>query len=574
MRYTARKILTLLVTMLVVSLLTFAAFDMISGDPAATLLGTQATPEKVEALRTEMGLNRPMLVRYGEWLAGFFTGNLGVSFQYRQPVQALLGPKMLVTLCLSLVSFVLIVVVSLPLGLLSANGKLEGLHTFLNQFCMAVPPFFTGILISWCFGIFLRVFVPGDFPGLDRNLGKSLVYLFFAAVSIAIPRVAMTVRMLRSTVISEMNKPYVRTAIAGAVGPCVEKLSGAHRHVFGTDHGGDRGGQHRGGAGVLCSWTGADAGGLHFQSGLPCGGGHRGDPGLLGGAFRHSGGSGQSLHRPPDGRDRQMKKRNPYLTAGLVMTGILTALIVMGVFWTPYDPNAMAAGPKLTGPSLAHLMGTDSFGRDIFSRVLKGAGTTYGIALCTVAVGAVCGTVLGAVTGYFGGIVDDVLMRLGDVLTAFPSILLALVVISLLGPGKTGNVILALGLVFIPSFARMARGTYAGLREVNYVKSARLMGASSSRILWRHILPNTWSVLLPALTIGFNNAVLAEASMSYLCIGVTPPDASLGYMLSESQGMFMSAPWYALGTGLTLVWMVFGVGLIGEGLQRRGGGEV
>ena len=248
-----------------------------------------------------------------------------------------------------------------------------------------------------------------------------------------------------------------------------------------------------------------------------------------------------------------MKKRNPYLTVGLVMTGILTALIVLGFFWTPYDPNAMAAGPKLTGPSLAHLMGTDSFGRDIFSRVLKGAGTTYGIALCTVAVGAVCGTVLGAVTGYFGGIVDDVLMRLGDVLTAFPSILLALVVIS---------------------FARMARGTYAGLREVNYVKSARLMGASSSRILWRHILPNTWSVLLPALTIGFNNAVLAEASMSYLCIGVTPPDASLGYMLSESQGMFMSAPWYALGTGLTLVWMVFGVGLIGEGLQRRGGGEV
>ena len=236
-----------------------------------------------------------------------------------------------------------------------------------------------------------------------------------------------------------------------------------------------------------------------------------------------------------------MKKRNPYLTVGLVMTGILTALIVLGFFWTPYDPNAMAAGPKLTGPSLAHLMGTDSFGRDIFSRVLKGAGTTYGIALCTVAVGAVCGTVLGAVTGYFGGIVDDVLMRLGDVLTAFPSILLALVVISLLGPGKTRNVILALGLVFIPSFARMARGTYAGLREVNYVKSARLMGASSSRILWRHILPNTWSVLLPALTIGFNNAVLAEASMSYLCIGVTPPDASLGYSLGESGHVYERA---------------------------------
>ena len=267
-----------------------------------------------------------------------------------------------------------------------------------------------------------------------------------------------------------------------------------------------------------------------------------------------------------------MKKRNPYLTAGLILTGVLTGVIILGFFWTPYDPNAMAAGPKLAAPSLAHLMGTDSFGRDIFSRVLKGAGTTFCIALATVAICSVCGVALGAVTGYFGGLADDILMRLGDVLTAFPSILLALVVISLLGPGKTENVIIALGLVFIPSFARVTRGAYAGLRDVNYVKSARLMGASSGRILWRHILPNTASVLLPALTIGFNNAVLAEASMSYLCIGVTPPDASLGYMLSEAQGMFLSAPWYAIGTGLTLVWMVFGVGLIGEGLQRRRGG--
>ena len=162
-----------------------------------------------------------------------------------------------------------------------------------------------------------------------------------------------------------------------------------------------------------------------------------------------------------------MKKRNSYLAVGLVMTGILTALIVLGFFWTPYDPNAMAAGPKLTGPSLAHLMGTDSFGRDIFSRVLKGAGTTYGIALCTVAVGAVCGTVLGAVTGYFGGIADDVLMRLGDVLTAFPSILLALVVISLLGPGKTGNVIIALGYLRRTAGGQLCkkRPTHGGIQQ-------------------------------------------------------------------------------------------------------------
>ena len=229
------------------------------------------------------------------------------------------------------------------------------------------------------------------------------------------------------------------------------------------------------------------------------------------------------------------------------------------------------AGPKLQGPTWQHLMGTDKFGRDIFSRVLRGAGSTFTIAAAVVAIGAVFGTAVGALTGYFGGVVDEVLMRLNDALTAFPSILLALVIISILGPGSKCNVILALGLVFIPSFARVTRTAFAALRDVNYVKSVRLMGASNRRILLVHILPNTMSVLLPAITIGFNNAVLAEASMSFLGIGVTPPDASLGYMLSEAQGMFIAAPWYALGTGITIVLLVFGVGLIGEGLQRRNG---
>ena len=266
-----------------------------------------------------------------------------------------------------------------------------------------------------------------------------------------------------------------------------------------------------------------------------------------------------------------MKKTrmNGYLKVGLTLTCVLAALILLGFFWTPYDPNAMMAGPKLQGPTWQHLMGTDKFGRDIFSRVLQGAGTTFTIAVCTVAIGAVCGTAVGALTGYFGGVVDEALMRLNDALTAFPSILLALVVISILGPGNKYNVVLALGLVFIPSFARVTRTAFASRLDVNYVKSVRLMGASSGRILLVHILPNTVQVLLPAITIGFNNAVLAEASMSFLGIGVTPPDASLGYMLSEAQGMFIAAPWYAVGTGLTIVLLVFSVGLIGEGLQRQ-----
>lgn len=260
---------------------------------------------------------------------------------------------------------------------------------------------------------------------------------------------------------------------------------------------------------------------------------------------------------------------NGWLWVGLLLTGALLALIVVGFFWTPYDPSAMSGSEKLLAPSLRHLMGTDNFGRDIFSRVMKGAGMTLVIALGTIAIGGVCGTVIGALTGYFGGRVDAVLMRMNDALTAFPSILLGLVFVSILGPGSL-NVIFALGIVFIPSFARVTRTAFASVRDANYVKSARLMGAGSGRILLVHLLPNILPVLLPALTIGFNNAVLAEASMSYLGIGSM---TSLGYLLSSAQSMLYKAPWYALGIGLTIVALIFGVGLIGEGLQRQNGGQ-
>lgn len=260
---------------------------------------------------------------------------------------------------------------------------------------------------------------------------------------------------------------------------------------------------------------------------------------------------------------------NGWLRAGLLLTGILLALIVLGFFWTPYDPSAMSGSEKLLAPSVRHLMGTDNFGRDIFSRVMKGAGMTLVIALCTVVIGGTCGTVIGALTGYFGGRMDAILMRFNDAMTAFPSILLGLVFVSVLGSGSF-NVILALGVVFIPSFARVTRSAFASVRDANYVKSARLMGAGNGRILLVHLLPNILPVLLPALTIGFNNAVLAEASMSYLGIGSM---TSLGYMLSNAQSMLYRAPWYALSTGLTIVLMIFGVGLIGEGLQRRNGGQ-
>lgn len=217
LRYCLRRLLLLLVTMLLVSLLTYLAFELVSGDPARTMLGTEATEEQVQALRHEMGLDRPFTERYFRWLGGFFSGDLGISYSYRQPVWGLINEKLELTLLLSLISFVLITVISIPLGVFSYRftGTFAGWpRTVLNQLCMALPPFFTGILVSWGFGIVLKVFTPGDFPGLRNDVSGSLRHLFFGAVCLSIPRIAMTVRMMRATVISEMNKAYVRTAIS------------------------------------------------------------------------------------------------------------------------------------------------------------------------------------------------------------------------------------------------------------------------------------------------------------------------------------------------------------------------
>ena len=263
-----------------------------------------------------------------------------------------------------------------------------------------------------------------------------------------------------------------------------------------------------------------------------------------------------------------MKKRNWNLRIGCCITGVLVLMIIVGIFWTPYEPNAMSSADKQMAPCLAHLFGTDQFGRDIFSRVLEGGRTSLFIAVCTVAIGAGVGIVVGSLTGYFGGWLDEVLMRLNDSVAAFPSILLALVCVSVFGSGKY-KIILTLGILFIPSFARIVRGEFVKERNRDYVEIAKIMGAGPFRILFAHILPNVKTVLMSSMAIGFNNAVLAEASMSYLSMGVQPPDASLGRMLSESQSALFTTPWYAICTGTFLVLLILGISLVGQGLQER-----
>ncbi len=259
-------------------------------------------------------------------------------------------------------------------------------------------------------------------------------------------------------------------------------------------------------------------------------------------------------------------KLNKNLIIGLIMLSIVIIILLVGIVYTPYMPDAMNGREKNMPPSLSHIFGTDNFGRDIFSRIMEGIKVTFLVAISTVFIGVFFGIIIGALTGYFGGIIDEVVMRINDGIIAFPSILLALVIICVLGTGKY-NIVLALGITFIPSFVRVVRSEVKTLKERDFVRSAKVQGAGNLRIIFFHIMPNTMPIILSSIVIGFNNAVLAEASMSYLGLGIQPPNASLGRMLFESQTYLFSSPWYALSVGTVIVFMILSFNIIHDGIK-------
>lgn len=215
MKYVVKKLAALMITLIIVSFLAFLAFDVIPGDPAISRLGTQATPEKVEALREEMGLNEPLVVRYVFWLIHFVQGDMGTSYSYQMPVSEMIADKIPITLTLTLMAFVIMIVISIPLGIFSAKhagSRLDRLIYALNQFTMAVPPFFAGILLTYVFGLVLRWFTPGGFVSYQVNFGAFMLYLIFPAIAIALPKSAMTAKLLRSSVMEQASLDYTRTA--------------------------------------------------------------------------------------------------------------------------------------------------------------------------------------------------------------------------------------------------------------------------------------------------------------------------------------------------------------------------
>jgi len=283
--------------------------------------------------------------------------------------------------------------------------------------------------------------------------------------------------------------------------------------------------------------------------------------------------TGESTGREParEGTSRTQVVVRTILADRLALTGLLGLSVILvgallGPVVSPYDPTETNMVAMLQGPSLEHPLGTDRYGRDILTRILIGARTSLLVAFVGVGIATGIGVPLGAIAGYYERLVGEGIMRAADIVFSFPALLLALALVTILGQSKF-NVVIAIGLVYWPVFARITRGSVLSVKEEDFVQASRAIGESDGRIIFSEILPNVMAPVIVQATISLAVAVLVESALSFLGLGVPPPDPSWGRMLSASRGFMTDAPWWVLAPGGAIVFTVLSFNFVGDALR-------
>jgi peptide/nickel transport system permease protein len=258
--------------------------------------------------------------------------------------------------------------------------------------------------------------------------------------------------------------------------------------------------------------------------------------------------------------------RDKAAMAGLTVIVVLVLVAIFAPALTPYPPNDQSFRIKLQAPSAEHLFGTDEFGRDIFSRVLVGTRVALRVGLLPVAAAMAVGVAIGLLAGYYGAVLDQVTMRLIDVLLAFPWLLLAIGIMAILGPGIE-NVIIAVTIVYVPAFARIVRASVLSIKAKEYVEAARAIGQPDWRIMLRHVLPNAWAPIIVLATLSIGQAIIYAAGLSFIGLGTQPPAADWGVMLASGREYLRDGPWLGTFPGLAILITVLAFNLLGDGLR-------
>lgn len=262
---------------------------------------------------------------------------------------------------------------------------------------------------------------------------------------------------------------------------------------------------------------------------------------------------------------RFAKWKNPIGIAGAIIVGLNVLVALVGRFVWTTDPNELV-DVRLQDPSWAHPMGTDELGRDMLARIIHGAQVSLQVGLISVSIALVLGVAIGLTSGFFGGKVDALLMRIVDLMFALPGLVLAIVIAGLLGPNRR-NAMIAIGIIITPAFARVVRGAVLEVMGFPFVESARALGSSHARIMARHVLPNIAAPVIVLVTVYLSTAILSEAALSFLGLGTQPPEASWGGMLSSARSYLEVNPWLSIFPGLAIMVVVLGFNFLGDGLR-------
>ena len=598
--FLAKRFATFVATLFGTTVITFLALEILPGDPARVILGVEAPESAVQALREQLGLDRPALDRYLDWVGGLATGNLADSYTYSVPVDELLAARLEITVPLALLAMALSVAMAMVLGVFAAahhNRRGDVAVMGVSQLGISVPNFWLALLLILLFAVHLRWFSAGGFPGWDAGVGPALKSLLLPALALATVQGAILTRFTRSAVLETMREDYVRTARAkgltrgqtlrrhvlrNAMIPIVTvmglqfanllagtivvenvfALPGVGRLILQAITNRDivvvRDVVTLLAAMVVMINLGVDL--LYAAI----------DPRLKSSDVCLDAQSAPAARgrrpRARRARPRRWWTANRSFAVGAALSGTLVGMAAVSVVWTPYDPTKIDIRNRFAAPSWEHWMGTDQFGRDVLSIIMAGAQNSIVVGVVAVLIGLACGVSLGLLASARRGWVEESIMRFCDFMYAFPAILLAILLVATFGSGAV-NAIVAIGIFAIPTFARLTRAAANAVWAREFVLAARAAGKGRLRITVEHVLPNIASVIVVQATVQFALAVLAEAALSYLGIGSQPPTPSWGRMLSDVQTLIFLQPMLAVYPGAAIALSVLGLNLLGDGLR-------
>lgn len=575
MKRFVNRLVQMIITLIGVSFLTFCLTYLSPGDPAAMVLeasDTIVSEEVLEQTREEMGLNDPFLVQYGNWVAGVLQGDMGMSYSGKKPVVDKLMEGFTGTVLLAITTIILILVISIPLGIFSAvhRNKIPDFLVRIFSFIgVSMPSFWVGLILLYIFGLKL-----GWFPIATASVTPSGLVL--PALTLAIYQSAKYTRQVRTVILDELNQDYVigartrglsenmilwKHVLPNAVLPLITLLGMSIGWLLG-------------GVAVIetvFAWPGMGRMAVYAIT--------MRDYPLIEGfvlwiaiVYTVINFLVDLSYTYLDPRLKKGEQKMDFIKKNRLFSfyTFLVILVIVVAFLAPvlatHDPYESNMTNVLQMPSSEHILGTDKLGRDTYSRIIYGTQTSLFMTVCLVILTAVIGSLVGILSGYFGGKVETVLMRLADMMLSFPGVVLAIAIAGILG-GNIVNTILALVVVSWAKYARLVRSLVIKLRNNDFITAAKVNGTTTFNILWRHILPNILPMVVITGAMDIGTMMMEIAGLSFLGFGAQPPTPEWGLMLNEGRQYIQTAPWLMIYPGVAIFIVVAIFNLWGDSLR-------